>query len=335
MDTINFNEGSSQDSWSEWNDGTITPPIQWRRFDKGGKRFYYAKDGEQVKVGIGITSAIGKMNESQFLRKWKDDNPNWKELLVEYSNYGTLLHIALSQLCKDRKVSQIVIDTAQKTFGKLVDFQKDCLALRKFLIDYNVEPIFIEGIVAKEYMTNSGDYNYVCSAVDLFCKLDVVTKKKEEVEDGFYVRGVKKGQPKFKTETIETVERKMALIDLKSNFHAKETKSYFDSHIEQLIFGRQALCENFNIDIDDVMIGNLSPLGWKTEPKYLVKFHEDSLNKNGYTKSQILDAKLRLCVMEDILAPKGVMMTIGDIEMDKESIVIETIEEFVNNQLEN
>jgi hypothetical protein len=132
-----------------------------------------------------------------------------------------------------------------------------------------------------------------------------------------YVRGENKGEPKYKEVTTITTEKQLAIIDLKSNFDAKDDKSFFDSHKSQLIFGRQLISDTFNYPSNDIKMYNLSTLGWRTEPKYILKEHKDNTNSLGYSDSFLLDNRINTALIEGITAPKGTIFKINDeITMD-------------------
>jgi hypothetical protein len=328
----------NQNQWCEFS--TLrTPSISWRRYDKNGDRFYYGDDGGNVAVGIGITSVLAKFGSSPQLQTWKDDNPNWRELLNNYSEYGTLLHVGLGELAQFGKVDNALSLMADERWGKGVDFKKDMLAIRKFFLDYKVEVLFIEGILGRRYETPKG-INYITSAIDLFVKIHNIKKVKKTVEDGVYKRASgnnKAGDKKYKEVTVEEVEEVYAIVDLKSNYTNKVTKGFFDSHRDQLIFGRKLIAEEYGEELgikeSDIKMLNLSPLGWSTEPKYTVKQHEIKENANGYLSDYVLDKKIELLIMGDKIRPKGLITEIGDIEMNSDNLKSYTFEEFASKEL--
>ena len=307
----------SQLEWAEYNPKGLTPKIIWRRMNHQGHRYYFAEIEGEIVTACGITTAIDRsFGESKFLREWKDVTPNWKEKLSLMADYGTLCHVGFGHLCKGEVIPKYLIEFADEKFKKKEQFKKDMLSLSKFLKDYEVEVIFLEGILGHRYKTDYGQA-WICSAIDLFCKLTYREKVIETVEDGEYVRGEKKGEKKYKDIKTEVRKQVYALVDLKSNFDSKEEKSFFESHEYQLIFGKEAVAEHLGIT-DEIKIFNISPLGWTKEPKYELKEHVEKKNRFGFSKSDRLHARLNIAVMEGLVSPSGEFMEISD-EIDPNS----------------
>ena len=326
-------EDKNQNNWYEWaNDiyaSSFTPLLKWRRLDMNGNRFYYANTPEGTKVACGITTAISKTSPTPyFLEKWKEDNPNWRAMLAEMAKYGTLLHTGMVELMTLPCVPEATIERASE-FDKKQQFIKDLASIRQFILDYKFEPIFIEVILSKELINGM----HVCTAIDLFGKMTIPTKVKKEVQDGFYVRGEKKGLPKFTTETTETFERCYGVVDLKSNFHNKEEKSFFDSHKEQLVFGRDCLMHNFGIPKNEIRMFNLSTVAWRTTPKYELKEWKDEPNEFGYTTSQVLEHKIKLGLMDGSILPKGTIIETGEVSMQNIEVTQYTYEEYADKMI--
>lgn len=311
MKDENILEAKSQLNWADYTTGLVTPKTIWRRLNHQGHRFYFSKINDKIETAIGITSVIDlAFGESKFLREWKDSRPEWKKDLKLMADYGTLLHAAFGELIKTGIVPQYFIEIADKTFSKKLQFKKDLLSLKKFLVDYKVEVIFLEGILAKEYTSKNGTKSYICSAIDLFGTIEMPIKTKELVEDGEYVRGEKKGEKKYKEVTAVTYERVNAIIDLKSNYDHKDAKSFFESHKYQLIFGKELIESEF--DVSDVRMFNLSTLGWSKEPKFVLTEHRDDTNRLGYKDSEILSNRINTCMIENKLQPNGMIYEISD-----------------------
>jgi|Laugrespbdmm15sn_2_1035079.scaffolds.fasta_scaffold00248_26 hypothetical protein len=315
-------KNQSQLDWAEYNPKNMKPPMIWRRMNHHGHRFYFGEKDGEVLIACGITTAIDKsFGEPKALRDWKDARPNWKEILPIMADYGTLNHIGLGHLCKEGVIPKYIIEIADETFNKKEQFKKDMLSIKKFFNENEVEVYFLEGILGTHYPTPYGKA-WICSAIDMFCKITLTTVKKELVEDGIYERGGtknNKGDIKYKEVKTETRESFWAIIDLKSNYEHKEEKSFFDSHRYQLIFGRKLISEYFNIPQQEIRMFNLSPLGWTKEPKYALKEHFDKENKWGFTDQQRLEARLNLAVMEGLVTPSGELMEISEnIGLDSE-----------------
>jgi len=306
----------SQTDWAEYNPTGLKPTILWRRMNHQGHRYYYAEQDGDILIACGITTAIDRaFGESKFLREWKDSRPNWKEQLSLMADYGTLCHIGFGFLCKKEAIPSYIIEIADEKFHKKEQFKKDMMSLKKFLKDYEVEVIFLEGILGSHYPTPYGKA-WICSAIDCFCKLSYKEKSTEIVEDGEYVRGDKKGQMKYKDVKTEKRVEVYAIVDLKSNYDHKDEKQFFESHKYQLLFGKRIIEEH--LGIKDIKMFNISPLGWNKEPKYEFKEHLDKENRFGFTDNQRLEARLNLAVMEGLVTPSGEFMEIND-KIDFES----------------
>lgn len=333
---IDILEPKSQLTWCDWaKEGLKVPKVLWRRMNHNGHRYYFAKDGDNLMIGAGITTVIDRsFGESPFLREWKDARPNWKEDLRLMADFGVLNHIGFEQLLKEGMVSSDVISITDKRFKKKTQFKRNMLSLVKFIKDYNVQPLFIEGILGKEYVSKNGNKSYINSAIDLFCQMDMPIKTKVMIDDGEYVRGDKKGQMKQKEVTNVTFETIYAIVDLKSNYDDKDSKSFFDSHKYQLIFGRQLILDNF--DVKDVRMFNISPLGWKTEPKYVLTEHKDTVNYYGYSDSDILSNRINTAIIEQAIQPKGQIFEISDeINIDNTNYRTVSYEELAEEYIQN
>ena len=308
-------EDKPQLEWCEWASSTEIVPkgTLWRRMNHSGARFYFAEKNKEIIVGCGITTAISEsFGEPKPLREWKDARPNWKAELKKMADYGTLCHIGLGELVKDGGISAETLKIAEEVFDKKLQFKKDMLSLKKFLIDYKVKVYFLEGILGREYTSANGTTSYICSAIDMFAELTITEKTKVLVEDGVYVRGEKKGQPKMVEETVSKEVECYGIIDLKSNYDEKEEKQFFTSHKGQLIFGRGLLAENFDVTKEQIRMFNLSPLGWRTEPKYILKEHTVNVNKYGYDDEQLLENRINTALIEGIVQPSGLIFEIPD-----------------------
>lgn len=332
-------ESNHQLDWAEYSTLSV-PSIQWRRYDSNGNRFYFSDDNGQVATGTGITTVLGKFGSSPFIQDWKDDNVNWRDLLDMYSAYGSLLHIGLSEIAQFGTVDPNLSIVAGERWNKRLDFQKDMLSIRKFFVDYNVKVLFIEGILGKSYETPNGKV-YVCSAIDLFCEMDYITKEKVSVPDGFYKRASgenEKGDIKYKEVTQEKVTRVFAIVDLKSNFQKKDSKSFFESHRDQLIFGRKIIAEEYGNKLDiaeyDIKMFNLSTLGWTDEPKFVLKEWVLKENSAGYMPNYILDRQIQMLVELDRIRPKGKILEIGDITLDNAPYEFLSFEEYAKKKLD-
>jgi hypothetical protein len=313
----------SQLEWCEWSSGKMAPRgTIWRRMNHDNHRFYFSRIDGEIAIGCGITTAIDKSHgESIYIRKWKDNTPNWQQELKIRADYGTLCHTGLAELAKNGKLPKYLSEIADEVFNKKKQFLKDMTCIKKFILDYKVEFHFIEGILGKEYIMPNGTKCYICSAIDVFCSMFIPVKKKVPVQVGVYSKGKNKGQPKYENQLIETVEETLAILDLKSNYTEEETKTFYSSHKQQLIFGRELICSTFGIDEEtEVRMFNLSTAGWRTEPKYILKEHLNEENEWGYTDKQLLNNRLNTAIMEGNVQPKGEIFVINEeISLDSEN----------------
>lgn len=330
-------EDKNQLDWCEWNNGTIQPKgLIWRRMNHKGHRFYFARDGKKVVTGAGITTCLDySFGEPMGIRKWKDDNPNWREELRTRADYGTLCHYGYAAFIKEGKIPQYLIDIAHETFDKKMQFQRDMLAIKSFIKKYNVKFLFLEGILGKKYTLPNKKKSFICTAIDSFCTLDFPTKTKVEVEDGEYKIGPKKGQKKYKTETQVSVQTVYAIVDLKSNYNEDESKSFYSSHKGQLIFGRDLIKDYLGIK-EEIKMFNLSPLGWRTEPNFQLTEHTVGVNEYGYSDEKLMYNRLKTAIMEGAVQPKGNVfeITTEEISLDSENdFAFKTYEEVAEELL--
>ena len=261
---------------------------------------------EDIFTGGGITSILSAvMPESKHIVDWKlSHGKNWKEVLNAASEYGTALHVIYGEWLQRKFVPEELLDAASehcRRWGKSGDMpRKDLLAFMKFCEDYKVVPLVIEGMLLSP-PTNSKQY---CQTIDLLCEITIVEKTKRMVDEGFFVRGEKKGQPKITEVTDKTEKVITALIDFKSNFDSKDKKSFFDSHCYQLMAAKKAVKYNFDIDVDGIY--NFSPDGWQNEPSYTLKKwnidNDDEL---------LFGAYINLASLRGLFTPSGKKMVIN------------------------
>lgn len=329
-------EDKSQLDWCEWNSGVIQPKgLVWRRMNHKGHRFYFARDGKKVVTAAGITTCIEQsFGEPMGIRRWKDNTPNWREELTTRANYGTLCHYGYAELIKFGKIPQYLIDIAHETFDKKAQFQRDMISLKTFIKKHNVEFLFLEGILAKKYTLPNKKKSYICTAIDSFARMSLFEKEDVEVEDGEYKIGPKKGQKKYKIEKQIVEKRVYAIIDLKSNFNEDESKSYYSAHKGQLIFGRDLIKEYLGIK-EEIQMYNLSPLGWREEPKFQLTKHEIKKNEFGYTDDKLLYNRLKTAIMEGSIQPKGeIFVAVDEITLESENdFSLKTYEEMAEETL--
>ena len=301
-------EDKSQLQWADYSHQSINPPQHLiRRYDDSkGSRFYYWIVDENIFTGAGITSVLGNvMPESPQVTTWKLSwGDRWKDVLNAASTYGTMMHTIFGEWLVRRFVpEELFIGASEhcRKWGKNGDMpKKDLLAFIKFCEDYKVEPLVLEGMLLSP-PTNGKQY---CQTIDLLCEMTIIEKTKRMVDEGFFVRGEKKGQPKITEVTDKTEKKIKALVDFKSNFFEKDKKSFFDSHCYQLMAAKKAVKYNFDIDVQEVY--NFSPDSWRSEPTYTLKKwnidNDDEL---------LFGAYINLASLRGLFTPSGKKMVIN------------------------
>ncbi len=293
-------ETKHQLEWAEFKSAIMaTPKVQVKRFDNGTNRFYYFGEEEKT-IAAGITSVLSNiLPESDFVTEWKlKYGKDWRKVLESAASYGTFMHQIYSEWLVKRYVPKELLDSARKVCtenSKSSDMpEKDLLSFIKFCEDYKVEPLVLEGLLISEPV--NGDH--YAMAIDCLCKMTITDKTKETVEDGVYVRGDKKGQVKYKEVTNETSRTIIANLDFKSNFFEKDSKSFYESHLYQLIAAKRAVEYNFSVEVDSMF--NFSPNAWRKEPTYSLK--EWKPTEIDY---KLFDAYINLAQLKGLFTPKG------------------------------
>lgn len=256
--------------WSEYNPTGLIPKFIANRYDdKRGNRFYYFRDNGVLKAAAGITTWLSQvMPESSFLTDWKIKwGKDWRTILDLTSDYGTTMHTCAAYMLKKEPIQPELILLAHEQTKRLQKYdksipsnmiEKNIISFQKFLEDFTLKPLLIEAVLICE--CNGG---YYAMTQDLLAEIEVETKVKTEVQDGFYLRGANKGKPKMVTKTEITKAREIVCIDMKSNPFNKDKKGLFDSHLYQLIGTKKAVKQNFGIEVNKIF--NWSPNSWKSD----------------------------------------------------------------------
>jgi len=306
------------------------PKYILRRFDdKRGSRFYFFKDDQgEVQIASGVTSAFGMVStENKHLDDWKRNNPNWKEMLDNAAEYGTLEHILFADILLGKKIDYDIIqkmEEVSRRMGNNVDqVKKDILAFLKFKEEYNPHPLLIEGqLVWRDPETGE----YLAMTIDLLASITEPFKSKVMVEDGVYSRGDKKGQPKYKEETVIQNVNKTVIIDYKSNFFEKESKSFFEGHKNQLIAASKAVFQNYGVKVDEVF--NFSPNAWRDEPSYTLKKW-----KIDDSDLRVWDAYWRLILVKGYNKPNGRILVVDETFKSSASYEYLSYRDYVNRMI--
>ena len=317
-----------KDVWAEYADPMLIPKHYVSRFDdKQGRRFYYFTVDYVVIISAGATTVFGAVSvERTAIDQWKDNNPNWKQLLNISSEFGTLEHIVYGDILWKKKIDKQNLITMQQILmsnGGDIDMPiKDVLAFYKFREDYQLIPLLIEASLAyQDPITGS----WLTMTIDFLCKMVVTTKVKKEVLVGQYSRGDKKGQDKYETVTEEIKEERIVVIDFKSNFFDKSKKSFYEVHKMQLMAAKLAVEQNFDLKVDGVY--NYAPNSWQTQPSYTL--YEHKLTDEDWT---VFNAYWNLAQVKKINIPSGKFL-LADNPKDSTDFRILSYEEYVKEKL--
>lgn len=292
------------DTWAEWADNSLKPKYLVYRFDdKKGNRFYYFKYNEEWVVAAGVTTVFGLVStERERINQWKNSHPDWQHLLDISSEYGTMGHIQKGNIMFGKGVDLDMLEKMTKLSvdngGGFNTPAKDMLAFMRFQEDYQLTPLLIEALLVWQDPV-SGEW--LAMTIDLLAKMLVPVVKMVEREVGVYTRGEKKGQPKIIPEKIRVMEERILLVDFKGNFFEKDKKSFFEVNKLQLMAGKLAVEQNFNIKVDDVY--NFSENSWRTEPSYT--FYKWEIDATDW---DIFNAYWALARVKGINKPQGKML---------------------------
>jgi hypothetical protein len=293
-----------KDTWAEYADSALIPKYYINRFDdKKGNRFYYFQKDNDVIIAAGSTTVFGLVStERERINEWKNNHTNWKHLLDISSEYGTKSHIMKGNIMFKKGVDNNLLQEMVKLIvdndGRYNTPTKDILAFMKFQEDFQLTPLLIEASLAWQDPTTG---QWLAQTIDLLARMTVTVKTKTQVEDGVYQRGDKKGQPKFKDEVTEERIEKILLIDFKSNFFEKDKKNFFEVHQMQLMAGKLAVEQNFDIKVDDIY--NFAENSWRTTPSYT--FYKWEVGDKDWA---IFNAYWKLAQAKGINQPQGNML---------------------------
>lgn len=315
-------------TWADYAVDTLIPKHIVHRFDdRAGNRFYFFLNGEEVVIAVGVTTAFGAVStERDAIEKWKEKHINWKHLLNASSDYGTSLHIQFKNICLKSHVDKALLDSMRKIAIDNDQSQdmpaKDILSLLKFKEDFEIVPLLIEAQLAYQDI-DTGEW--LALTIDILAKIIKTEVVKETVQEGFYMRGERKGEPKMVEKRTEVKKERIMVGDLKSNFFEKENKNFYEPHLMQLITGAKAVKQNFGITVDGAF--NLSPSAWRTSPSYT--YFEHDINDNVL---KTWDAYWRLIVAKGINRPRGRFL-VTDTFKDSADYKLVSYEEYATNAL--
>jgi hypothetical protein len=263
--------------------------VIWRRFHKGATRLYYRieehldENGDPVVYipkAIGITTVLSGIlptPEGVMMFTMKHGMET-KKVLAQYSHYGSIMHVMIEFWVQGK--DPYVLIPHDLPLNQQTQLKKNMIGFIKFCEDYNIKPLACEIML---------EWNGIAGTMDLLCWVRLPLKRqvtRQQVnEDGtlrFYKKGGTKEGVEYKVNDpyMETVweeylsEPMLAIVDFKSALdlegEGKDSKDHYDSHLYQLLFLRRAASYNFGIPIEDILIMNWSPLGWRATPRYSV-----------------------------------------------------------------
>ena len=318
----------TKNSWCDYADERLAPKyLVYRYDDKKGNRFYYFKYNDEYVIAAGVTTVFGLVStERERINQWKNDHDNWQHLLDISSEYGTLSHIQKSNIMFGKGVDLDMLEKMTKLSvdngGGFNTPAKDMLAFMRFQEDYQLLPLLIEALLVWQDPV-SGEW--LAMTIDLLAKMTVTNKTKTTVEDGVYVRGDKKGEVKYKDVTTEEKVDKVLLVDFKSNFFEKDKKSFFEVNKMQLMAGKLAVEQNFDIKVDDIY--NFSENSWRTEPSYT--FSKWDIDDSDWAT---FNAYWNLARVKGINKPQGKMLVTEGLK-DSKDFKFLTYKEYVEQVL--
>jgi hypothetical protein len=237
-------------------------------------RYYYTIYNEQIKIYPSVTSILNAvMPTSEYLIKWYAEfgYQKAKQMMQELSLYGTFMHHCFAELLIHKSFDLANLPTMIRTFAiannitfdiehwenKIKD---DMIALRKFINDFDIEPIAIEiPLVSHKHQ--------IGGAIDLVVRMKI----------GSGINGnVLKADLKYNNGEIVEDRRQTitAIIDWKSGRHGFYPINEAQGHMYKLLWE-----DNFpEIPIDKVY--NWAPKDWIDEPTYTLKDQTNSIEQH-------------------------------------------------------
>jgi hypothetical protein len=255
----------------------VTQPTPlYRMTGKGSGRYYYRfNESGEPEFFISVTTMIRQtMPTSPVLMKWIADRgyEEAEQYKFERAAFGTMMHMCFQKLLIERTfdfddfLPGFMKGYMQANGVSLAffdewhdDMQRHVLGFAQFIIDYNVRPILIEGMLAHP--------DGYAGAVDLVCQMDIEEK-------GFFgeilKHGPNKGQPK-ETKMTRTI---FAIVDFKSGM-----KGFFAEHEIQLKAYEKLIEYNFpHLTGKHFRLFNYAPNEWRgVTPGYKLKDQTESV----------------------------------------------------------
>jgi hypothetical protein len=312
-----------------------TPEPLFRITGKSSGRYYYKFDaaGEPL-FFISVTTMIRQtLPTSPVLIKWIADkgHDESEQYKFERSVFGTMMHMCFQHLLIHREFDfDQFLPGFMKGFMNAEgvslaffdewhdDLQRHILGFAQFIIDHNVRPILIEGM-----LSHPDGY---AGAIDLVCQMDIEEK-------GFFGETLKsgpnKGQPK-ETKMIRTIN---AIVDFKSGM-----KGFFPEHEVQLKAYENLVKYNFpHLADKHFRLFNYGPSDWRgVTPGYKLKDQTDSIDIEKF------DHLVALAKIEMKKNSRKVLNITGTVKLDErniqkniEEITFETLAKRLEHERQN
>jgi hypothetical protein len=254
---------------------TVPKPRKlWRINNYAAGRYYFGlTESGEPEFYISVTNMISAtLPTSAFLTKWIADKgyEEAERYKHERASYGTFMHALFQTYLITRRLDldsikpQLLAYCAAEYLPATLaveweyELKKDALAFAQWVKDYQVEPLFIEVVLASR--------DGYAGAVDLGCYLTVQENGYHATE--VYQSGPRKGMPK----ECKVEKRVKAIVDFKSG-----RKGFYEANEIQLGAYEQLVTENFPMLGGDWQLYNFSPKDWTgNKPSYNFKLQSTS-----------------------------------------------------------
>lgn len=260
------------------------------RVNIGVGRHYRLESGDTFKSLTTFLDAV--MPKNKFLDKWRNNLieelgsvEKVDEFVDATADYGTALHIAVADYCRNSGVNWAEFDSW--AFNYLIgmgltntvsqahaELTKDFASLLQFFHDYRVDVIAVEIPV----WIKDG----VATLIDLVVEMDAKNYEKTP---------------------IEKRERITSIINLKSG-----KKGFFETHVFQL-YGEWQMFDNvYGNQVSVTKVFNLAPSDWKTKPSYKLKDQTTEITSNNV--DQQFQLLLKLGALRGVLSAPSKEFTV-------------------------
>ena len=283
-------------------------PIVLYRTSHHGSRYYYTIANNLFKKYPSVTTVLDKvMPTSEYLIKWISQY-GWEkaeEIKKQKGDYGTLLHILISQFLIDQKFEsdslRAVIATYKAdhnitydTSSWYNDLKKDIYAFHIFAAKHEVKPIAISIMLLSDRLQIAGELDMVIQMKvgtgvnGNILKNDLKVDKNGEIKED-------------KTRTIN------AILDIKSGRHG-----FYPNQEAQLHLYKELWNDNFPHILIDALY-NWAPKTWNEEPEYSLK------EQSGSNEARKINLYIQLFQIDENVNPrlKNVPVLEGTFELGK------------------